>query len=336
MNSMERIGAALSGAAPDRRPYTLTLSLYGSRLAGIPTEIYYADPERYAEGQRAVVRLCAPDVLFGPFSLALEAAAFGAELHRPPDGAPTLKRPPYRSAADGPALPDSASDRSLRYLTDAVRALAADQGGSRPVAAPIASPTDLPVLLMGLEAWLETLLFDPPGRQAWYDAMAEHFRALAAAYFAAGAAFLVCPVMLANPTLVDPGLAGATLLPLLRDAFSGLGGPVVFHHGGNRLGPYLHLFKDLPNLAGFVLDERDSFAEARELLGPQVLLLGNLSGPHCSRRSPEEVGRRAAELLEDRRGDGKFILAGSGADVPYDTDPAVIEAVARAAADAPW
>lgn len=336
MNSMERIAAVLSGAAPDTRPYTLTLSLYGSRLAGIPTEAYYSDPDSYVAGQREVVRLCAPDVLFGPFALSLEAAAFGAELHLPPDGAPTLKRSPYTSAADALALPDPASNRSLRYLTDSVCALVAEQGGARPVAAPIVSPTDLPTLLMGFEAWLETLLFDPPGRQAWYDAMVKHFHALAAAYFAAGAAFLVSPVMLANPTLVDPALAGATLLPLLRDAFSGLPGPIVFHHGGNRLGPYLHLFKDLPNLAGFVLDERDSFAEARKLLGPQVLLLGNLSGPLCSRRSPEEVGRRAAELLADRRGDGKFILASCGADVPYDTDPAVIEAVARAAADAAW
>ncbi len=80
MNSMERIGAVLAGKPTDRRAFTLTLSLYGARLIGKSAADYFGDPELYAAGQRAVVNLCEPDILFGPFALALEAQAFGATV----------------------------------------------------------------------------------------------------------------------------------------------------------------------------------------------------------------------------------------------------------------
>jgi len=70
---------------------------------------------------------------------------------------------------------------------------------------------------------------------------------------------------------------------------------------------------------GFVLDDRDSFAEARQALGPGHLLMGGLSGPHMSARNPEEIRRRVMQVLDDRRNDARFILASSHADVPQDT-----------------
>jgi len=66
MNSMERIGALFTGTPMDRPPFTLTLSLYGARLIGRSCASYYSDPDTYAEGQRAVVELCSPDIIFSP------------------------------------------------------------------------------------------------------------------------------------------------------------------------------------------------------------------------------------------------------------------------------
>uniref|UniRef100_A0A7C3HWT2 Uroporphyrinogen decarboxylase (URO-D) domain-containing protein n=1 Tax=Gracilinema caldarium TaxID=215591 RepID=A0A7C3HWT2_9SPIR len=72
MNSMERIGALLSGSPVDRPPCTMTLSLYGARLLGVSTQSYYTNPDLYAQGQQAVIDLCAPDIVFSPFALSLE------------------------------------------------------------------------------------------------------------------------------------------------------------------------------------------------------------------------------------------------------------------------
>jgi len=328
---MERVGAVLGGTEPDRRPFTLTLSLYGSRLLGRSAADCFADPALYAAGQRAVTELCQPDVLFGPFALALEAEAFGSTLERFRDAPPVVRKPALKSTAgiDSLRIPDPATAPGLRFLVDSVAAVVADQGGARPVAAPLAAPCDLPIMLAGMDGWLETLMFDPALAARWTALAVEHFVALASAYFAAGAAFVVTPVMLVNPSLVNPSLVDRLLLPILREAFSRLPGPVVFHHGGNRIAGILPLVGDLPNVAGFVIDERDPFEAARAALGPGPLLLGNLSGPQCALRGVEDQERRVASILSDRKNDPRFIFATSGADVPWETDPRTLERLRR-------
>ena len=329
MNAMERIGSVLGGGKTDRPAFTLTLSLYGARLSGCDTGKYFSDPALYAAGQRAVVDLCEPDVLFSPFALSLEAKAFGSTLNHLPDAPPIVSKPALKSPKDiaDLRLPNVETDKSLRFLVDAVQALAADQGGTRPIACPITSPVDLPILIMGMENWLQVLLFEPELAEAWSSLALDHFEALAAAYFKAGASFLVTPVMMVNPAIIDAGVSKRIIVPLLRKAFSRLKGPIVFHHGGNRIAKCIGNLKDLPNLAGFVVDEGDALGAMRRTLGPDLLLLGNLSGPHCSRRSIDEIQRRVHAILTNRERDAKFILATSGADIPFDTDPRVLEAI---------
>ncbi len=91
MNARQRVAAALNGEEADRRAFALTLSLYGARLTKMDAVDYFSDPKLYAAGQRAVVDLCAPDILFGPFAFALEAEAFGAIVERFHDAPPGLR-----------------------------------------------------------------------------------------------------------------------------------------------------------------------------------------------------------------------------------------------------
>jgi len=136
-------------------------------------------------------------------------------------------------------------------------------------------------------------------------------------------------VMMSNPAIMHPELADRTILPILRDAFGRLTGPIVFHHGGNPLSKSLDRVKNLPHVAGFAVDERDALTVSRRTLGAAPLLLGNLSGPHFSRRSPADISGRITRILRDREADPNFILASSNADIPYDTDPDCIVAVRR-------
>lgn len=332
MNSMERIGSVLSGGTPDRRPFTLTLSLYGARLIGVSAINYYADPALYAAGQRAVVDLCEPDIIFSPFAFALEAEAFGAVVERFADAPPLVKKPAFSSALDIDEIkrPDPETDPRLQFLVESTRIVVQDQHGTRPVAVPITAPCDLPVLLLGMDQWLDVLLFKPELAAQWGLLATAHFEAMATACFKAGANFLVSPVMLANPAIIHPELAERTILPILKDGFNRSPCPVVFHHGGNTLSKSLGGVNKLPNVAGFVVDERDALTVSRRTLGAAPLLLGNLSGPHFSRRNPADITERTTRILRDREADPNFILASSNADIPYDTNPDCIVAVRRA------
>jgi uroporphyrinogen decarboxylase len=332
MTSMQRLGAVLAGDKPDRPPYGLVCGSMGASLSSCALDDYYRDPTLYAKGQDAICALLDPDIIFGPFLCPYEAAAFGAELAPQARSVPNVAKPPYRTVEEALAapMPSLRDDSYLRFLIEATEATADIAQGRRIVVAPITSPIDLPALLIGIEAWLDALLFKPEEAARLSERATEHFVALGSAYLAAGAAMLASPVMFANPSILDEASAKRLTLPTLRDAFSRLPGPIVFHHGGNTMADHLGLYADLPNVAGFLIGERDSFSAARARVGADAILMGNISGPHFDAYSPERLKQKLDELIEDRRGDGRWIFCNSGAELPSWTPPRQLAVVREA------
>lgn len=321
MTSMERVVAALQGLSADRRAFTMTLSLYGAKLTGCPLTEYYTIPERYARGQAAVAEQCRPDIIFTPFALALEARAFGSEIVFIPKDAPNVRKPFLRNPDDigRITLPDMERDEGLLYIRTAARLLAERFRGTVPVCGVLTSPMDLPSIIMGVDGWLEVLLFDRDKTAAMISLMSEYFVNMANSMFDSGINFLAMPMMFTNPRLVFEKTIDEVVVPALADMFAKLKGPIVFHHGGNPLAAYLRHYSSLPNVGGFVLDPHDDFLEARKNVGENVLLLGNLDGPSLGKITTADALQKARNILENRRGDKHFIFATTGADVAWDT-----------------
>lgn len=336
MNSLDRVFMTVRGEPTDRRAFSLVLSLYGAKLTNCSLSEYYATPEKYLAGQRAVVDLVAPDILFAPFALPLEARAFGCTLKYFDTAPPNVIRPACKGLSDLAALlaPDVARDPGLRYLVESTRLLAQEFGGSKAIAALLTAPMDLPALLVSIGDWIEALLFDAAARDELFRRASDHFVELATSFFEAGATFVVTPSMFTNPQLLNPKMVEEYVIPALSKAFSRVPGPIVFHHGGNPLGSHLDLLRDLPNVLGFALDHRDSFAQARAIVGEGPVLIGNLSGPHLPGLSPAEAYARTSDILSALTFDPRYIFCTSSADIPWSTPPETIKAVAQAVLDA--
>ena len=330
MNSLERVLAALHGTPQTRPPFTLTLSLYGAKLTKCPLLEHYRLPERYAEGQVAVVDLCSPDIIFSPFALTLEAEAFGSELQFLPTNPPNVRKPAVRSPEEFPlhSIPDVDSHPSLIYLRESVGLLSRKYSGEIPICGILTAPVDLPAIIMGVDSWIETLVLKPELAQKILEATGQHFAAMANALLAEGAAFIALPVMFTHPSLLYQKLIDELIIPALAHSFKEVKGPIVFHHGGNPIIPTLKDYLELPNVVAFALDHRDSLAEARTIIGPGRLLLGNLNGPTMSKLPPESILAKVRSILEDRAGDPNYIFATSAADVPWDTPPELVKAIA--------
>lgn len=329
MTSMERVVAALQGLIADRRAFTMTLSLYGAKLTGCPLTEYFTVPERYVQGQIAVAEQCRPDIIFTPFALALEAQAFGSEIVFIPKDAPNVRKPFIRNPDDigRIKLPDLERDEGLLYIRTASRLLAEHFRGTVPVCGVLTSPMDLPAIIMGVDGWLEILLFDREKTAQMIDLMSEYFVTMANSMFDNGINFLAMPMMFTNPRLVFEKTIREIVVPALTEMFARLKGPVVFHHGGNPLAAYLQYYCNLPNVGGFVLDQYDNFVEARKNVGENSLLLGNLDGPSLGKIPPAVAVEKARKILEERRGDRHFIFATSGADVAWDTPMETIRGI---------
>ncbi len=332
MTSLERVFATIHGKKRDRPAYTFLLSSYGAQLTNIPTKEYYTHSNLYVEGQHAVYDLCSPDILFGPFALALEAAAFGAELHHIDNAPPVIKKPQIRSTEEflKHSLPDIESNPHLTYIRNSIRTLAIDYKDSVPICAVVASPADLPALVLGMEQWIETLVTAPEAARAIMHLTSKHFVSFANALLSDGASFIAVPTMFSSPVLVYKSLIDELILPTLHSAFTDVNGPIVFHHGGNKILSNILSYSALPNVAGFALDSHDSLSAARTIIGPHKLILGNLNSAALSKNTTERIIQKVQDILTTQRNDAHFIFATSSADVPWDTPPERIKAVAQA------
>ena len=251
--SLDRVLAALAGKPQPRPPFTLTLSLYGARLTGCPLTEYYRKPERYAEGQEAVLDLCSPDILFSPFVLTLEAEAFGSELKFLPDNPPNIRKPAVSSADEfiSLPLPDVDSHPSLLYLRECVRHLAKKHHGKAPICGIMTASVDLPAIVMGIDMWIETLIFAPEKAAAILEKTHLHFVRMANALLADGASFIGLTTVCTNPRILFQKMIDTVILPALERSFREVKGAIVFHHGANPMVPLLKNYLTLPNVVSF-------------------------------------------------------------------------------------
>ena len=333
MTGSERLGALLDGSGADGRMVAPTLSLYGSRYAEEGPQTYFHESASYARGQRGVSERLDPDILFGPFALALEAEACGAELSWA-DDRPPIVRKPARRGAGGPPEAIGGGSPGTDYLAESVARVVDQAGGEKPVAAIALAPTELPALAWGIDEWLELLLFREDEAAAYLAFAEERFATLVSAYARAGASFIALPMVFANPRFLTEDMIKELILPCLERAFAAAPLPLVFHHGGQPLAERIGLFKDLPKVAAFVLDEKDDLALARETLGPLPIFMQGPSGPLMATRSREATLAVTDRLLSAASDDPRFILATSGADIPLSTDEETLRAFIRTGRDA--
>jgi len=332
MNSLERVLAMLAGQPVDRPACSLLLSLYGSRLTEASLREHYSDARVYADGQLAVRDIFGSDLLFSPFAIPHLAEAFGGTLHHHASQPPTVARPAFGSAREAleAPFPDVDGHPALRYLLDAMTAMAEGASGEAVLVGVMLSPVDLPAMLLGVETWMETLLFDPPSAQALLERCQPFCTAFGNRFLAEGATVVGFTANFANPDLLPRKIIEAMTLPALHAWTSRSEGPLVFHHGGCRLAPHLDLLKSLPGVVGYVVDARDSLEEARLRMGDAPLLLGGLDGPALGTFEPEALKRRCREVLLARSGDPRFVLASSSADIPLSVSPQTLSAVREA------
>ncbi len=333
MNSLERVLGKISGSKTDYPAVTLTLSLYGARLTRYTLKEHYTISNAYVEGQIAIKERFNPDILFTPFALTAEGEAFGSEAKFFEKNPPNIAKYAAKSPEEvlGIDMPDVNSHPRLCFIRDAIRGMVAKYGKDTAICGVMLSPIDLPPLIMGIDGWLETMLFDQDGAKRIIDMTTQFFLAWSKAMFDDGVHFIALPIVFCNPAIVTADIINNITFPALKDAVSQAPVPVVLHHGGAPILSSLKMLATIPNVVGYAIDHRDDFKRARDIVGANKVLLGNIDGPTLYSRSFEDICNITTTILNDRKDDPHFILASSSADVALDTPPENIEAVIKSA-----
>ncbi len=322
MNSRERLFAVLRGTERDRAPYYFITSMFGARFSGCTLPVYYSDPKCYLHGQCAVYDTLQPDIIFSPFILPALAEAFGGEVHYLEDQAANLMKPPITHAEQISKLkiPDIDSNPRLTFIRETTRLLKKELGDRVAIAGVTLSPFDLPIMIMGLDGWLNTVMFDPEGVKRMLAVTVPFFQEWTRVLREAGTDCFVLPSAFLSPAVVTADMVEQSALPILRETLANVGAPVVLHNGGAPMAEFLPIFKNLPdNVIGFAIDHQDDFAAARGIVEDRFTLFGGIDGPNMASMSADEVENQCRRLMERSASDPRFVLGTSGPDIHMDT-----------------
>jgi uroporphyrinogen decarboxylase len=332
MNSRERVFGTIQGESVDQRPFVAVLSLYGARMIGCPLAKYYRDAKEYGRAQALVRETFAPDIITSPFSLSAFGEIFGGELQFYDDRAPNLLHPAISSAAEISSLtvPDLDTTPFVTYVREGLEHVVADHGSDAAIASILLSPIEMPMMIMGVENWMMTVLTDKDGVQRMLDITTPFFIEYANALFEGGSDLIVLPSAFLTPAISTRKMVEEFAIPVLREVYAQVNGPLILHNTGSRFMEFLDLFVGLPNVAGFVMDVEDDYVQARDIMVPEAIIFGGADGLMLKQESVGNVRASLRQTLENVRGDRRFILSTSGPDVPLSTPPENIHALREA------
>ena len=316
----------------DRVPVFAVLGAYGGKLTHTDLHTLYGDADKYVAGQVAVQNEFGLDMIMTPFDYSAIAEAFGGESAYFADQAPNMKRPAASTAEEALALKIPLPGRTARLpvILDSARKLKEIYKDEVPLFAPIPGPCAMAVMMMGLEAWMDTILFDYPSALRLLEHSGIFFESWANALLDAGAAGLVVTESMASSEISTRSLFAEKMIPHIKTVFAQVHGPIVFHHGGGRIQHVLDLLPSLPNVVGAVIGSKDNLTEARKRVGSKLLLIGNLDNLSFPKTDAAAIFDKSTACLEEAAPGGPFILANSAADIPLSSHPDTIHAMREA------
>lgn len=330
-SSVQRVVATLAYQQTDVPPMALSLALQTARVAGRPVPELLLDPAAFAAAQLQLHARWQHDIALSMRYAACEAEAFGAEIHFFADGPPNVGAPILRGPEGIAQLvpPDPRRSAPLRGTLEVIERMKAGLDGRALVAGVAVGPVSGPVMLLGMERWLELLLMEPDTAErlvAIYRAFALDW---ARAQLDHGADLVVWFEPLASSTLLPAAAVQRFVVPALRGV-CGLGAPVVLHLAS---APALSVLEAAvaAGVAVLSIGAGDDPAALCTAAHGRIALVGQLDGVSMPRWTPARTGAAVAEARQRFGAAGGLVLSDVHGEIPYQVDPSTIDALVGAA-----
>jgi len=348
MTSRERFLAAARREKPDRVPAAPYNGNFGAALAGTPISIYNTSAARMAEAQLRAWEALGQDVVVAQSDQYYIVEGFGCVTHQPFNETPNLVKPAVETLEEIGRLrtPDPWRDGRMHVYLDAVAELRRQLGREVAIRGPGTGPFSMASYLAGgteyflMEIATAEAEEDRDRSRRVLDLMEISSDALIAfllALLEAGSDVAQVGDSLASLSMISPSIYEKYVFPFERKVFAAVG-PRARETGAVTL---LHICGDtrriLPLMAEtgadiLEIDAKVDMAEARELTGGKVALMGNLEPTAVLFQGTPDLVRREAEAVmrSARALEGGFIL-GSGCEVVPRSPLENLRALVRAA-----
>lgn len=270
-----------------------------------------------------------PDAMFFMMDLSVEASALGLAVRFPLEETPSVEHHPVKTHEDLRRFGkiDILGDGRVLVFIETIHHMRS--AFPCPVGAYVIGPLSLAGLLIGANELAIKSLIEPElfreTIEFSYQVVIRYMQALRDA----GADM----IMVLEPTAVifGPAQFRQSLTSLYREMvgiFDDI--EIILHVCGDST----HLLKVMADtgVAGLSLDSMVDLKKAAEIVGSQVMLIGNLSPIEILTANPNEVYIQTMEILDKTKNHPPFVLS-TGCDLPQDVPFENIDAFFKAGKD---
>ncbi|MBI5186520.1 MAG: hypothetical protein HZA01_12460, partial [Nitrospinae bacterium] len=212
----------------------------------------------------------------------------------------------------------------------AVELLSREFRKKTPVISAVIGPYSLPVMLMGLNKWLELIVTnDTEAIHALVSRTSSFCLAWANMLFDAGADALGFFEPFATTTMVTRQEFLKHIFDSDKELISKFKGPAVFCGAGGRVGPIVDKLSEM-GFAGCVLNTDDDLEYVKSNFGDKINIMGNLNNISMINWSYDDAKKEAAKCIKTAKEGGGYILSDQHGEISW----AVPEDALRGIADA--
>jgi len=335
MNSYERIMAVLNGKKPDRIPVFPLVREWCVRQAGFKAYDAILEAGKYAYSQYSCVREFGYDMVRDLGGIHCESEAMGSRLKFPEDSFPSVIEfaiQDYGKDLPGLKIPDPYKDGRLPVVLEGIHLLKEKVGGEIPVLGYLQAPFRHASMLRSPEKILIDVYKSPQSVKDLLELCVSTQIIWGTALVQAGADVLFISDPMSSSDMISPKIWMTFAQPYTTKVVSALkklGAKIIMHICGDTADRLKSMAATEVDCLS--LDSKVNMSEARNILGDNICLMGNLDPTNVLVfGTPERVEKESLHLMASVAGiKGNYILS-SGCTVPINTPSENIRAMVSA------
>jgi len=333
MTPLEILSATISGQPSSRVPVFCNLLDQGARTLNMSPEQYFSKGEYVAEGQLKMLQHYGHDNVWSASYVGKEAQLLGCKkILFAKNGVPNVADFVIKSWDDISTF-EIPADITQHYhwqsTAECLKILHQEVGDTHPLCAYVTAATTLPVLLMGMDKWMELVIAGPIDlRDELVRKCSDFVQQQLTAYRAAGANVIIYANPFGSTYFVPRKLIVDWSMPWMqRDLINGVDN-IVYYCGMGPLNTVTELVIDKLKVNIFYPAPEDDLTESKRLINGKGLTSGVIDDIKMIHWTKQETRDEVKRIMELGKPGGHFLF-GTGfmpLDIPEENIIAMLDA----------
>jgi len=333
MTPLEILIASITGQPAPRVPVFCNFLDYGPKELNMSPKEYFSRGEYMAEGQLKLLKRYGHDNAWSMSYVGIEAEILGCqEILFPKKGAPNVKDFVIKNWDDIANLEipsDITQSPHWQTTADCLAILSDEIGSSNPICGYASSSNTLPILLMGMEKWMELVLSGPADiRDELMRKCSDFCQQEIKALRQGGAHVILYATSFGSPYFIPKKMISDWAMPWMQQDLKEGGGGIVYYCGGAPMLAAVDQAIEQLGVGVYYISPLDDLSKAKDIINTRAVTCGVIDDIKMIRWTPEQTRAEVERLIEIGKPGGHFLFGSSlmPLELPEENIQAMIQA----------